>query len=51
LNYFSQFDKSNIENIFLVHGDYDQQLIFQDALKNKGFKNISIPEKGNESEI
>ena len=51
LNYFTQFDKSNIEKIFLVHGDYNQQLVFQDALKKNGFKNISIPEKGNEVQL
>ena len=37
--------------IFLVHGDYNQQLVFQDALKKNGFKNISIPEKGNEVQL
>jgi metallo-beta-lactamase family protein len=48
LNYFSQYDKNQLENIFLVHGDYDQQLAFQEGLKGVGFNNIDIPEKGRE---
>lgn len=51
LDYFSRYDKSQLENIFLVHGDYDQQTAFQDGLKSSGFNNISIPEKGYEIEL
>lgn len=49
--YFDKFDKSQLEGIFLVHGDYDQQQALQSSLSAKNFKNISIPEKGTEVEI
>jgi metallo-beta-lactamase family protein len=51
LDYFSKYDKSQLENIFLVHGDYDQQTAFQDGLTNNGFNNITIPQKGFEIQI
>jgi metallo-beta-lactamase family protein len=51
LAYYSLFDKNQLENIFLVHGDYDQQIALRDGLTNADFKNISIPEKGKEVEI
>ncbi len=51
LDYYRQFDKSQLENIFLVHGDYDQQLALKDGLINSGFSNISVPEKGFEIQL
>jgi len=51
LAYFGKYDKSQLEQIFLVHGDYDQQQALQQGLTANGFKNISIPEKGSEIEL
>jgi metallo-beta-lactamase family protein len=49
--YFQQFDKNMLEQVFLVHGDYDQQQAFMGALNDNGFKNVSIPAKLDEVEI
>lgn len=49
--YFNKFDKNKLEQIFLVHGDYDQQEAFNQSLKNSNFKNIDIPQKGDEMQI
>ncbi len=46
IDYVNQFDKSRMQNIFLVHGDYDQQEIFETRLYENGFKNVTIPERG-----
>jgi metallo-beta-lactamase family protein len=48
IEYFSKFDKNQLEQVFLVHGDYDQQLALQSALNKMNVNNVSIPEKGNE---
>ncbi|MHB8337072.1 MAG: MBL fold metallo-hydrolase RNA specificity domain-containing protein [Ignavibacteriaceae bacterium] len=50
-DYSSKFDRNKLKNIFLVHGDYDQQLKYSDRLKTAGFKNISIPSRGDVFEI
>ncbi|MEX1189092.1 MAG: MBL fold metallo-hydrolase, partial [Bacteroidia bacterium] len=41
-------DVSKIKSTFLVHGDYDTQLIWAERLKENGYKNIIIPAKGSE---
>jgi len=46
LAYCNQFDKDRLQNIFLVHGDYDQQQKFKSSLLENNFKRVSIPEKG-----
>ncbi len=48
VEYFSHFDKQQLEGIFLVHGDYDQQQALQGTLSGLNYKNIQIPEKGSE---
>ena len=50
-NYCNNFDKKRMKNIFLVHGDYDQQVKFNDRLKSIGFEKISIPARGDVFEI
>ena len=50
-NYCAQFDKTRMKNIFLVHGDYDQQQKFASRLKQTGFTKITIPERGDVFEI
>lgn len=48
INYCDQFDKSRMQNLFLVHGEFDQQEIFSQKLKSIGFTNITIPKSGEE---
>jgi metallo-beta-lactamase family protein len=48
LTYASQLDKNQMQQIFLVHGEIDQQEIFKKHLGTSGFKNISIPNRGYE---
>ncbi len=45
-DYCSHFDTKKMKNIFLVHGDYDQQQKFAERLKELGFNKITIPERG-----
>ncbi len=51
LAYFDQFDRNHLQKIFLVHGEIDQQEAFKDGLKSMSFKDIEIPEKGQEFEV
>jgi len=46
INYTSKLDKKRMQNIFLVHGEIDQQEIYKNHLETAGFKNISIPKRG-----
>ena len=41
LAYASQLDKNQMCQIFLVHGEIDQQEIFQKHLETSGFKNFN----------
>lgn len=41
-------DASQIKKTFLVHGDYEVQQKYREELKNSGYKNIEIPEAGQE---
>lgn len=41
-------DKKQIKKVFLVHGEYEPQLFYKDQLEKAGYKNISIPEAGDE---
>ncbi len=40
--------KKGIKQMFLVHGEYDTQKKFKSYLSKKGFKNVNIPEEGEE---
>ena len=51
LTYFDQFDRNQMQKIFLVHGEIDQQEAFKDGLRSQNFKDIEIPEKGQEFEV
>lgn len=46
LEYCNNFDKSRLQKIFLVHGEFDQQVKFMGRLNEAGFKNVYIPERG-----
>ncbi len=51
IDYCKQFDRSRLQDIFLVHGDYDQQEIFKSRLESSGFRNVVIPESGDNFQI
>jgi len=44
-------DKDAIEKLFLVHGEYETQQSYSKALKQAGFKNIAIPDRGETYDI
>ncbi len=45
ITYTSKLDKKRMKNIFLVHGEIDQQKIYKTHLEAVGFKNIIIPKR------
>ncbi len=47
LDYCNQFDKSRVQNLFLVHGEPEQQKVFKKKLEESGFPNVIIPQRGN----
>jgi metallo-beta-lactamase family protein len=49
--YFGKFTKGSLQQIFLVHGDYDQQQALQQMLGEMDYKNVGIPEKGDEVQL
>ena len=44
LDYLSCQDPTLVKKVFLVHGDYDEQLIWRDKLEAAGFRNVEIPD-------
>lgn len=48
---FLDNQKEKCQKIFLVHGDYDTQLMFKQYLEQKDFKEILIPELGDEFDL
>ena len=44
-------DKSQIQQMFIVHGEYTAQTFYKTELEKEGYKNILIPELGQEVEI
>jgi metallo-beta-lactamase family protein len=46
LDVLSCQDKSQIKNVFLVHGDFEAQTFYRERMLEKGFSNIEIPESG-----
>jgi metallo-beta-lactamase family protein len=45
LQFISAQKPESISKLFLVHGDYDTQLIFHKHLGEKGYGNVEIPER------
>lgn len=41
-------DLNKLKKVFLVHGDYETQQTYKEFLTTEGFKNIEIPEAGQE---
>ncbi len=50
-SFLSCQDKNKIKKFFLVHGEYKTQLTYKEFLESQGFKNIIIPDRGEEIEI
>lgn len=48
IEFLSNLDRQKLKNIFLVHGELDSQEAFKEALEQNEFKNIEIPELGQE---
>jgi metallo-beta-lactamase family protein len=46
IDYINKFDKKMMKEIFLVHGEIDQQEIFKKNILENGFTKVTIPEKG-----
>jgi len=46
LKYVSAFDKNELGQIYLVHGEYPRQCDFQTGLKNLGIAHVEIPTRG-----
>lgn len=51
LAYCNKLDKGRLQNIFLVHGDEDQQEKFSSRLRENDFARVTIPSRGDEFEI
>lgn len=46
INYFNNFEMTQLRKTYLVHGEYESQQAFEKKLRSLGYKNIEIPEKG-----
>ncbi|HEX5001876.1 MAG TPA: MBL fold metallo-hydrolase [Bacteroidia bacterium] len=51
LEYLSCQDPQKVEKVFLVHGEYSPMSFYKQRLIESGFKNIHIPEMGEEVQI
>jgi metallo-beta-lactamase family protein len=50
-NYLSCQDSTRLKGTFIVHGEYGPQQHFCEVLEGRGYKNITIPEVGDEFEL
>ncbi len=46
LHFLSCQNPAQVKTIFLVHGEYDKQVVWQQHLRTAGFQHIDIPEMG-----
>ena len=46
IQYLACQDKAQVKGIFLVHGEYETQQKYRERLLQEGYKNVSIPERG-----
>ncbi|WP_020596505.1 MBL fold metallo-hydrolase RNA specificity domain-containing protein [Spirosoma panaciterrae] len=44
LQFLSCQDPAKVKTVFLVHGEYDKQIVWKDHLQEAGFNHIEIPE-------
>ena len=50
-NYCQKLSVAKIKKTFLVHGDYEQQQLFAERLKEINIRDVEIPDRGNVFEI
>jgi metallo-beta-lactamase family protein len=48
LNFLDCQNKSEVQMVYVVHGEYEAQQFFKEELEKAGFTNVSIPEMGEE---
>ena len=51
INFLSCQEKSGLEKIFIVHGEYETQKKYVAELQKEGYKNLEIPARGQEYEV
>jgi metallo-beta-lactamase family protein len=51
IDFLSCQDNSKLQKVFIVHGQYEAQLAFKNTLEKEGYRNMEIPEVGQEYEI
>ncbi|HSR53236.1 MAG TPA: MBL fold metallo-hydrolase [Acidobacteriota bacterium] len=51
LDFLSSHDPARLKKLFLVHGDYDRQQVLAKALKQNGFRHITIPSRLDQTEL
>lgn len=51
INYLKCQDPSKIQKTFIVHGEYVAQQFYKNELEKEGYKNVNIPDIGEEFEI
>jgi metallo-beta-lactamase family protein len=51
INYCKKLSIAKIRKTFLVHGDYDQQQLYSERLKEISIRNVEIPNRGDVFEI
>ncbi|MDW7693810.1 MBL fold metallo-hydrolase [Flammeovirgaceae bacterium SG7u.111] len=51
LEFVGYQDASKLKNIFLVHGEEESMEGFSEVLKEKGYQNVTMPEKGQSFEL
>jgi metallo-beta-lactamase family protein len=51
LEYIGRFDRSTMKNVFLVHGDLDQEEKLAAGLREGGFANVQIPVRGEKAPL
>jgi metallo-beta-lactamase family protein len=48
IGFLSCQDKNQLQQVVIVHGEYEAQKFYQGELEKEGYKNISIPARGDE---
>lgn len=51
LAYFNQLDKNRLAHTFLVHGEPDSTEAFSIAIRDTGYKNVSVPVRGEKFQL
>jgi metallo-beta-lactamase family protein len=46
IDFLGHLDRDRLQQIYLVHGNYERQQAFQQALQQRGYPSVSIPERG-----